>query len=301
MRRAYSLPTAATWISVGVLMSNCASSGAVLRPPQPFSAVVGSLIIAHRGGSLEAPENTVAAVRHGVQVGSDWQEVDVTLSRDGQVVVIHDDTVDRTTNGAGRVGEMNARELLALSAGRPRWGEAAAQRLAAAGVQVPDFGDRYADARVPLLAEVLAIPDTRLMIEMKGTDDVRRLAEAVVQEVYRAAAADRVALGSFQPALLEAAYNRDPSLPLIGIVGAMEDIAPMLELPVSVIAIRSDLAEAALGQLPAGVAVWAWTVYTVAQAEELALAGVHGLITDVPSKVVAALRTLPDPVVRRDP
>ena len=57
------------------------------------------MLIAHRGGSLEAPENTLAAFRHAIEVGAKYVELDVQMSKDGVLVVIHDDTLDRTTNG----------------------------------------------------------------------------------------------------------------------------------------------------------------------------------------------------------
>ena len=110
-------------------MTDCSTPILGLRPPAPFAAVgVGPLIIAHRGGSLEAPENTLAAFRHGVAAGSDWQELDVTLSSDGQLVVIHDDDLDRTTNGSGPVGKKTWADLQKLTAGQPNWSKEAAIR-----------------------------------------------------------------------------------------------------------------------------------------------------------------------------
>ena len=74
-------------------------------------------IIAHRGSSAHAPENTIAAFRLALEQGADCVELDVMLSKDGHLVVIHDDTVDRTTDGKGAVRDMTLKELRSLDAG----------------------------------------------------------------------------------------------------------------------------------------------------------------------------------------
>jgi len=74
-------------------------------------------VIAHRGFSGVAPENTMAAFRKAIDVGADMFELDVLLSKDGHVVVIHDDTLERTTDGEGPVSERSLEELRALDAG----------------------------------------------------------------------------------------------------------------------------------------------------------------------------------------
>lgn len=268
----------------------CVRQQGSVRPPTPFAGVVGPVVIAHRGGSLEAPENTLAAVRHGVEVGADWQEIDVTLSKDGHVVVIHDDTLERTTDGAGLVEQQTLAQLRALRAGSPRFADYVQARLGKLGVAVPDFAARFPDERIPTLEEVLAIPEARLMIEMKATTRVHELASKVVDLVDAAGASGRVALGSFETALLEAANVRDPTLPLVGIVESAEGLEEKLMLPLSVLAVNVELAHAAMQAAPAGVAVWTWTVYAPEQVEPLIELGVHGLITDAPREVLLRLR-----------
>jgi glycerophosphoryl diester phosphodiesterase len=83
----------------------------MINPP------IKPMLIAHRGGSLEAPENTLAAFRHAIEVGAKYVELDVQMSKDGVLVVIHDDTLDRTTSGTGPVGEHTYDELEKLDAG----------------------------------------------------------------------------------------------------------------------------------------------------------------------------------------
>ena len=280
-----------------LFITSCAGP-ALMKPKPPFTAVVGPLVIAHRGGSLEAPENTVAAVRHGTQAGAEWIEIDVTLTSDGEVVVIHDDTLERTTNGKGEVTAKSLKELQALYAGRPGWSKGGRMRLGALGLTPPDFGERFADARVPSLREVLAETDARLMIELKKYPRPEKLVDAVLRVVYEANAAGRVGLGSFEADMLWAAYNRDPSISLIGIAESESEIKAMFNLPITVIAVDTDLAEFALLSRPSQLAVWCWTAYTPEQALALRDLGVNGIITDAPAAVLPELRK-PPPVYMR--
>ncbi len=285
-----------------VLLLAVSIAGCVLqrpaKPAPPFAAVVGPLIIAHRGGSLEAPENTLGAVRHGIASGADWQEIDVTLSRDDVVVVIHDDTLERTAGVPGRVEELTAAQLAAIVVGNPRWSESGLGRLQGLGVAPPAFGPEWAGERVPTLAEVLALEGGRLMIELKTTERRRTLVEKTLEAVYRAGAADRVALGSFDAELLQLVALRDPSLPLVAIVEDLAGVEAMQGLTPTVIAVAADRAAEVLPHLSGSTAVWAWTAYTVDQAVALRDLGVHGIITDAPAAVVGALRAEIDPYVR---
>ncbi len=151
------------------------------RPGHPY--VAGSpLLIAHRGGAGLAPENTLASFRNAVDNwGADMLEMDVRSSKDGEVVVIHDDTVDRTTDGTGRVQDLSLAEIRALDAG---------YRF------VDPKGDRSFRGRgvtIPLFEEVLeALPGVRLNVETK--DD--RSAPGMVDAIRRHRAEDRVLLAA---------------------------------------------------------------------------------------------------------
>ena len=92
------------------------------------------ILIVHRGGSLEAPENTLAAFRHAIELGMSYVELDVQMSRDGELVVIHDETLDRTTSGHGPVCQPHLAELRKLDAGS-------------------HFGPQYAGERYPRCAK----------------------------------------------------------------------------------------------------------------------------------------------------
>lgn len=147
------------------------------RPGHPFLAGA-PVLVAHRGGAGIAPENTMEAFRLAVTgYGADMLEMDAHLTADGQVVVIHDATVDRTTDGSGAVAAMTADQVRSLDAGfrfTDARGEAA-------------FRGR--GVRVPLFSEVLeAFPDTRINVECK----CGRVAQPLVDLVLRHGAQHRV-------------------------------------------------------------------------------------------------------------
>jgi glycerophosphoryl diester phosphodiesterase len=133
------------------------------------------VIIAHRGDSAHAPENTLAAFRLALEKNADGIELDVHLSADGRVIVIHDTDLSRTTNGQGKVGDYSLTELRQLDAsGEP----------------------------IPLLEEVLGILGSRaiLNIELKGKD--KRLPACVVQLVEKHNKQNQIVYSSFNPFLL---------------------------------------------------------------------------------------------------
>ncbi|WP_424236689.1 glycerophosphodiester phosphodiesterase [Bhargavaea ginsengi] len=154
-------------------------------------------IFAHRGASGIRPENTLAAFREAAELPIDGVEFDVHLSSDGVPVVIHDESVDRTTDGSGYVKDMTLDELKQLSAGCR-------------------FADEYSDERIPTLREVLELfrgKPQRLNIELKS--DVfpyPGLRENVIALVREFGIADRVILSSFDHVTLEAAKREAPDI-----------------------------------------------------------------------------------------
>jgi glycerophosphoryl diester phosphodiesterase len=136
------------------------------------------LVFAHRGGSGLAPENTVAAFDRGLSLGADGLELDVHLSRDGQVVVHHDAHLERTTNGSGPIAARSMEELARVDAGYTFCRDG-------------DFPFRGRGLCVPTLGDVLRrYPDARLIIELKNGSDA--LARAALEAVRHASALDRV-------------------------------------------------------------------------------------------------------------
>jgi glycerophosphoryl diester phosphodiesterase len=148
--------------------------------------VTSPLVIAHRGDSAHRPENTLASFAGALEVGATLVELDVQLTRDGEVIVLHDVTLDRTTDGRGDVRELTLAEVRAVSAGYPE-----------------RFGGAWAGERVPTLAEVLGLVRgrARVMIEVKtesvGDDEDGGIEARTVDVVRRLGMADRVAIISF--------------------------------------------------------------------------------------------------------
>jgi glycerophosphoryl diester phosphodiesterase len=170
---------------------------AVSRWP-PITGCNRPLVFAHRGGATLAPENTLAAFDRGLEAGADGLELDVQLSRDGQPVVSHDATLDRTTDASGPVSGMTARQLAAVDAG---------YRFSRDGA----FPWRGRGLGVPALSEVLArYPACPLIVEMKV--DSGEMAKATIDAVRAAGAIDRICLSSFGRRALEAARSYEPRL-----------------------------------------------------------------------------------------
>jgi glycerophosphoryl diester phosphodiesterase len=156
------------------------------------------LVFAHRGGALLAPENTMPAIDNGIALGSDGLEIDVQLSADGIPVVIHDHTLDRTTDRTGPVHALTAAELARVDAG---------YRFTRDGA----FPFRGQGIGVPTLDAVLARhPATRVIIEMKGGEP--ELARQVGAAIKRAGAIDRTCVGSFYQGSVDANRVQHPAV-----------------------------------------------------------------------------------------
>jgi glycerophosphoryl diester phosphodiesterase len=155
-----------------------------------------TLIIAHRGASDCAPENTLAAFQRACALGADGIELDVTLTRDSVPVVIHDDTVDRTTNGKGAVAQMTLEEIRSLDAGS--W-----------------YSAEFRAEKIPTLAEVFQAVGHRAIVnvELKGTTlKADGLEAAVIRAVESAGMQERVILSSFNPIRLWRAARTSPNI-----------------------------------------------------------------------------------------
>lgn len=155
--------------------------------------------IAHRGGSKLRPENTLAAFEHAVSLGVDACECDVHVSADGEVVVIHDATLDRTTNAHGSVERMTARELAQVDAAHA-FGADAGFPFRDRGVGVPRLAD--------LLDRFRSVP---WIVEIKG--DRPDVAARVVALIRDLRAFDRVVIGAFSQDVLNAVRTLAPRLP----------------------------------------------------------------------------------------
>ena len=231
---------------------------------------VRCLVIAHRGASGTHPENTMAAFRRAVELGADMIELDVQLTRDGEVVVFHDATLERTTDGAGPLSALTLAELRRLDAGR--W-----------------FGAAFAGERVPTLAEVLAAVPLPVNVELKPERDDDGLEARALAVVERAGAAQRVVFSSFAGHALERLRARAPSATL-AILWEQEPVPHAIRLAERVSAralhLRKEVATppAVAAARAAGLAVRVWTVNAQADFDCLVAVGVDGVFTDFPER-----------------
>jgi glycerophosphoryl diester phosphodiesterase len=181
---------------VGGFMGCAAKKDEVTKFPY-WTGKFPIMVIAHRGFSGAAPENTLIAFRKGIEVGSDMIELDVHLSRDGEIVVIHDETLERTTNGKGMVVDHILQELKKLDAGS-------------------SFRLTFAGERIPTLKEALDLAKGRVPINIEiknpthGKYTIAELTERVLREVNQAGMMDRVIFSSFNPAALEWIGRKEP-------------------------------------------------------------------------------------------
>jgi glycerophosphoryl diester phosphodiesterase len=173
---------------VGLLAATAATAQAANRWIEPRTP----LNIAHQGGEDEFPSNTMYAFRKALRVGADMLELDIGVTKDGKVIVLHDTTVDGKTNGRGTVASKTLRQIRRLDAAywfAPGASEHYSHDLArrayrfrgiATGRREPPKGFTAADFRVPTLAEVLkAFPRTPINIEIKGRTPDEETAEYV--------------------------------------------------------------------------------------------------------------------------
>lgn len=161
-----------------------------------FDKCRGLVVVAHRGGGVNVPENSLAAVEAGISSRADVVEIDVRMSSDGELVVCHDATVDRTTNGVGRVADMTFEELRRL-------------RLKATD-------GTLTDECIPTLGDVLALVNgrCRLLIEVKRGISPESVAKALINEIAAYGASGWVSVQSFDDAVLSEIHRLGHPFPL---------------------------------------------------------------------------------------
>ncbi len=242
-------------------------------------SILPCLVVAHRGASAYAPENTLAAFDLAARMGVTHIELDVRETRDGQVVVLHDATLERTTNGRGPVADRTLAEVQRLDAGA--W-----------------FGPAFAGERIPTLDAVLARYRGRLhvQVEIKGRSDT--LPRAVVETIRRHGMSASVTVISFDAAQLEKVRALAPELVtgwLLGDVSA-DTMVRARELGVSLVSLQASTVTADLVRRlhAGGFTVLAWGVETEETMRDVVRAGADGIVIDFPDKLLAFLETRVD-------
>ncbi|RMI37903.1 glycerophosphodiester phosphodiesterase [Streptomyces triticirhizae] len=220
------------------------------------------LTVGHRGLMGVEPENTLRSFRAARRAGLDAVELDLHLSWDGALVVMHDARVDRTTDGTGAIAELTLAELRRLDAGQ---GE-----------------------RVPTLAEVVAEVEGHLQLEIKDAAAARELAGFVADHGL----AGRVTVISFHDAALAAFAEELPGVPLGLVTGESTATAPERAAALGCGLVSCELpwltAEVVARCRAAGLSVIAWTVNTAEQLARARGLGLDGVVTDRPEIVRAA-------------
>ncbi len=238
-----------------------------------------TLVFGHRGAMAQAPMNTIASFELAHKQGAAGIELDVQLSRDGQLLVIHDDRVDASTDGRGKVGEWTLPELKQLDAGS--W-----------------FADRFRDQRIPTLDEVFEAvgKDMLINVEIKTPRDLldrleKRLADCIRRHNMR----ERIIISCFDPVVLNRLRGMLPTL-MMGFLYQpdmpVSHYLPLKQLWHQARHPRHDMVDEyymnwARAQ---GYYVNVWTVNEVERALQLKRLGVNAIITDAPGRIIKALK-----------
>lgn len=229
------------------------------------------LVIAHRGGSKWAPENTIAAFAKSLDAHADGVELDIHRCKSGELVVIHDETLERTTDGKGFVKDKTLDELKKLSAGR--W-----------------FDEQYAAEKLPVLDEVLKLANGKMIvnieiknspIEYPGIED--DLAKVLQNYKYP----DKILISSFDHELIRRVHQKMPQYEVAfldaGIVADVGDYADKIGAKAWNAGFSELRADAVERAHKAGLAVNVWTVDGHKKWNEAVDMKVDGIVTDDPA------------------
>jgi len=235
------------------------------------------LVIGHRGAAGVAPENTLASFALALAQGAGGLELDVHLSRDGELIVCHDATLDRTTTGSGYICELTLEEIRRFDAGL--W-----------------FHESFRGERVPVLAEVLdlAPPGVLLNVEVKDAYE-GKIVEPLLQLLHRRGRLDDVVFSSFDHKCVRELKRLAPAakIGLLYAANLADHAGYAAQLGVAVHSLHPNYKlfgqEDAATAAAAGLRVYPYTVNHVEELRKMIRFGVAGIITDFPARLVALL------------
>ena len=236
-------------------------------------------IIAHRGASGLAPENTLPAFQKAVDLGADYFELDVRLSADDSLVLMHDDTIDRTTDKSGSISALQFRELRGADAGS--W-----------------FSPEFTGARIPTLGEALDLAlrspyPVGVVIEIKATHAT--IVPRTLAEVQKRNMQNRVIISSFNFAQIQQSKQLDPSIPvqLFGTI-TQANINQVAGIGGEWVGTSGAVTTALLDSAAVkNVRVNKWTVNSAPEMIALMQVGVHAITTNFPDIAKAVMDTTP--------
>lgn len=298
------------WITLGFLIL----AGALVygigvattspRPEQPFFERDRPLVIAHQGGDGLRPSNTMAAFTHADGLGVDVLEMDIHATKDGVLVVIHDDTVDRTTDGTGPVLDYTFADLQTLDAGY-HWPtlEITRAELAAAGADPYPF--RGQGIEIPALEEILqTFPDKRLNIEIKQKEP--SITQDLCDLLDRYGMQPQTLVASFHPETIEEFRTICPNVSTSGVEPEIRrfyilnrlflgpiyrPVTDAFQVPQrfgNLVVITPRFVRVAQRH---NIDVHVWTINTGAEMADLLDVGVDGIITDYPDLLIEEIET----------
>lgn len=231
-------------------------------------------VIAHRGFSAIAPENTLAAFQKAIAIGADYLELDVRLTKDDSLVVIHDESVDRTSsnNMKAKVNEMYFREIARVKAGYS-----------------DKFDDQYSNEKIPTLREVLTMTKDKIKvaIELK----VYGAENEVINLVNQLGVADQVIIFSFYYPVLAKIRQLDKDIPTLYLIPKVDkltlDYAGVIDANAIGFHQEAKVDEELLKAAHrANMELWVWTVNNETKMKEFIDLGIDGLISDFPDKAI---------------
>ncbi|MBP2241223.1 glycerophosphoryl diester phosphodiesterase [Cytobacillus eiseniae] len=236
-----------------------------IQTPQPFES------IAHRGASYYAPENTFAAFQKAVELGFDYIELDVRVTKDEQLVVIHDADVERTTTGKGYIGDLTIRELKELDAGS--W-----------------FSPEFHEERIPLLEDILIQfgHQIGILIEMKAPEDqpemIELLANALQFHTTNGLNAHSIKVQSFNSQAVKLFHSLVPTISTGILLNTPLDLLQLSSYQsfASFLSIHHQLlSKSVIGYAQKyGFEIFTWTIKKPKEYHAIKRLGVQGIITD---------------------
>lgn len=313
MLRSVLRPAASACVSLALLIGLALPERALAGPTDWRE--LRTLNIAHQGGEDEAPSNTMYALERAMRLGADMLELDIHTSADGELVVIHDGTVDRTTNGTGSVYDMRLAEIQALDAAHnavPGEGTESGRpesdypfRGVRLGEKKPPPGFRPRDFRIPTLSEVMAAyPDVPVNIEIKGAADTDvasffRNADVLAAFLNELGRSEGIVVASFNDAALQRFHQAAPQIDLAPGTAAVATYkatgvqpqagAEVFQIPIEFGGVTvTD--EAFVDQIHSdGYAVHIWTINDEPTMNELLDWEVDGIMTAEPMRLERVL------------
>ena len=243
--------------------------------------------IAHRGASGAAPENTLSAFRKALEIGVDAVELDLHGTRDGEIVAIHDATLDRTTNLSGPVRRNRLATIKVADAGGWFHPDFAGERIQVDATTVRTVAREL----VPTLTEALECicGNAIAVLEIKDAT----IGEAVVKKINEMNALEKVVIISFHTSVLREIRALDPRIPTGWLIGGHDSDASPVQLCQQLGQLGSSLlnvnhqlitVEFAYEVHRRGIALWCWTVDDIARMREMKALGVQGITSNYPER-----------------